>query len=138
MVMPSRGRAKAVLPLWAQEMEGQIAGDVDTETVHEQVVRTFGDIPPGPPVSQQTDWIAARTGTHRQTTLDKVPQSRIIKAWNIPGIGTTDGDYLDLASEVPAGGQMGITFGPDGSLYLVDAVNSQILRVAALDPGSVE
>lgn len=40
-------------------------------------------------------------------------------------------DYLDLAEEVPTGGLMGMAFNEDGSLYLVDAVNSRILRVAA-------
>jgi hypothetical protein len=40
-------------------------------------------------------------------------------------------DYLDLSSEVPEGGLMGMAFAEDGSLYAVDAVNSRIVRVAA-------
>ncbi len=39
-------------------------------------------------------------------------------------------DYLDLSSEVPEGGLMGMAFAEDGSLYAVDAVNSRIVRVA--------
>jgi sugar lactone lactonase YvrE len=41
-------------------------------------------------------------------------------------------DYLDLSEEVPTGGLMGMAFADDGSLYVVDAVNSRILRVAAV------
>lgn len=44
-------------------------------------------------------------------------------------------DYLDMGAEVPTGGLMGMAFAADGSLYLVDAVNSQILRVAERDSG---
>ena len=40
-------------------------------------------------------------------------------------------DYLDLSSEVPSGGLMGIEVAPDGSLYAVDAVSNTVIRVAA-------
>jgi len=77
-----------------------VAGDVDTEAVHAAVVRYFGDIPAGPPLERQEEWIAARKGTQRRIIEDRVPQARIIKAWNIPEIGTADADYLNLASDV--------------------------------------
>jgi sugar lactone lactonase YvrE len=41
-------------------------------------------------------------------------------------------DWLDLSGEVASGGLMGIDFAPDGSLYLVDAVASRVLRLAPL------
>jgi len=44
-------------------------------------------------------------------------------------------DYLDLSSEIPAGGLMGIAFATDGTLFVVDAVENEILRVAPLEGG---
>ena len=40
-------------------------------------------------------------------------------------------DYLDLSSEIPAGGLMGLEFAPDGSLFAVDAASNAIVRIAA-------
>ncbi len=77
-----------------------VAGDVDTEQVHAAVVRYFGDIPAGPPLSRDEVWIAPPDGAQRRLLEDRVPQPRIIKAWNIPEAGSPDGDYLNLASDV--------------------------------------
>jgi zinc protease len=82
-----------------------IAGDIDAKTVLEKVRRYFGDIPPSPPISRHSAWIAKRTGTHRETVQDRVSQSRIYKIWNIPGWGTVCADNLDLASSVLADGK---------------------------------
>ncbi len=79
-----------------------VAGDVDPEEVRARVERYFGDIPSGPPVERQQDWIAKRTGEHRMIVEDRVPQGRVLFAWNIPGIGTEDGAYLDLVSTILA------------------------------------
>ena len=79
-----------------------VAGDVDPEDVRARVERYFGDIPSGPPVERQQDWIAKRTGERRMIAEDRVPQGRVLFAWNIPGIGTEDGDYLDLVSTILA------------------------------------
>lgn len=82
-----------------------VAGDVDAQDVLARVERYFGDIPSGPPVDRQQEWIAARTGEHRIITEDRVPQGRVLFAWNVPGIGTADGDYLDLLSTILAQGK---------------------------------
>jgi zinc protease len=79
-----------------------VAGDVEAEDVLTRVERYFGDIPSGSPVERQQDWIAARSGEHRITTEDRVPQGRVLFAWNVPGIGTPDGDSLDLVSTILA------------------------------------
>jgi len=79
-----------------------VAGDVQAKDVLARVERYFGDIPSGPPVERQQEWIAARTGEHRLLLEDRVPQGRVLFAWNIPGIGTPDGDYLDLVSTILA------------------------------------
>jgi zinc protease len=82
-----------------------IAGDVDAKTALEKVKRYFGDIPPSPPVSRHTAWIAKRTGSHRESMQDRISQPRIIKIWNVPGWGTACADNLDLASSVLADGK---------------------------------
>jgi len=75
-----------------------LAGDIDLKTAKEKVQKYFGDIPPGPPVFHQQAWIAKMTGTHRETTQDRVPLPRIYKIWNIPPFGTADSDYLNLVA----------------------------------------
>jgi len=82
-----------------------VAGDVDFATAKAKVEQYFGDVPPGPPVARHEDWIAQRTGSKRQQVQDRVPQARLYKAWNAPGYGTADSDYLDLLSDVLAAGK---------------------------------
>jgi zinc protease len=82
-----------------------VAGDVTPQTALEKVKRYFGDIPSGPPVAVQSTWVAKRTGDHRQTAQDRVPQARLYKVWNIPEWGSIDETYLDLVSDVLASGK---------------------------------
>ena len=82
-----------------------VAGDVEPEDVKRRVTHYFGDIPAGPPVARQRAWIAERSGTHRQTVEDQVPQARIYKVWNIPQWGTAEAVHLDLVSDVLALGK---------------------------------
>jgi len=82
-----------------------VAGDVDAETVHREVEKYFGEIPPGPPVAHERAWIAKMTGTHRAVMQDRVPQARVYKVWNMPEYGAADSDYLDLVSDVLGSGE---------------------------------
>ena len=82
-----------------------IAGDIDTEAAHEKVLRYFGDIPSGPPVSRYQKWVAPRTEEQRQITQDRVPQARLYKVWNVPEFGSAEGDFLDLISDVLTSGK---------------------------------
>ncbi len=82
-----------------------IAGDVTPAEALAKVKKYFGDIPSGPPVYRQEAYIAKRTGTHRMTAQDRVPQARIYKVWNIPEYGTTAGNQLNLASDVLSSGK---------------------------------
>ncbi len=77
-----------------------IAGDIDAKTARVKVEKYFGEIPPGPPVAHFEKWVAPRTGEQRQTAQDRVPQARLYKVWNVPGLGTADNDYLTLLSDV--------------------------------------
>jgi zinc protease len=77
-----------------------IAGDIDAKTAVAKVEKYFGSIPSGPPVTHFNKWIAPRTGEQRQIAQDRVPQARLYKVWNVPGIGTAENDYLNLASDI--------------------------------------
>ncbi len=80
-----------------------VAGDVNPEEVHKKVLKYFGDIDSGPPLTKQKAWPAKRTGKHEQVMYDRVPQARVYKIWNIPEWGTPEADYLDLVSSVLSG-----------------------------------
>ncbi|HQZ82194.1 MAG TPA: pitrilysin family protein [Pyrinomonadaceae bacterium] len=77
-----------------------IAGDIDVKTAKEKAEKYFGGIAPGPPVAHFEQWVAKRTGEQRQIAQDRVPQARIYKVWNIPGVGSADNDYLNLLSDI--------------------------------------
>jgi zinc protease len=82
-----------------------VAGDVRADEVKAKVERYFGDIPPGPPIAKHDAWIAKRSGTHRQSLQDRVPQARVYKVWNTPEWGAADDDYLDLVARVLTSGK---------------------------------
>ncbi len=82
-----------------------VSGDIDAQTAFDKVKKYFGDIPSGPPVARQQDWIAKRTGSQRQVAQDRVPQSRIYKVWNVPAWGTEDHDMLNLTANILASGK---------------------------------
>ncbi len=101
---------------WFQDYYGAanavivLAGDIDPTTAREKVERYFGDIPAGPPVTRQGEWIAKRSGHQRGTMQDRVAQARVYKVWNIPPSTAPDFDYLNLASDVLATGKMSRLF----------------------------
>ncbi len=82
-----------------------IAGDVDAATAKEKVEKYFGWIPPGPPVGRMQAWVPQRTNTIREVAVDRVPQARLYKVWAVPGYGSRDGEMLDLAAAILAGGK---------------------------------
>lgn len=77
-----------------------IAGDVDAAEVLEKVDYYFGDIPPGPPLTVQEEWIPRHTAERRMTVQDRVPQERLYLAWSAPRWGTTDSRHLGLAANI--------------------------------------
>jgi zinc protease len=82
-----------------------IAGDIDVKTAREKIDKYFGDIPAGPPIAHQNEWVAKMTGVHRQQAQDRVPVARVFNIWNTPEYGQADTDYLDLVSDVLAAGK---------------------------------
>jgi zinc protease len=65
-----------------------VAGDVDAQDVLRRVEANFGEIPPGPPLVRPGRWVARRTSSRRVVLEDRVPQARLLKAWNVPPIGS--------------------------------------------------
>ena len=82
-----------------------LAGDIDPETARQKVEQYFGDIPSGPPVTKQDVWVAPRSGRHRVTMQDRVPQARIYKVWNVPEWGSEEAIELGLFARVLASGK---------------------------------
>ncbi len=82
-----------------------LAGDVDLKTAKEKVEKYFGSIPAGPPVDHPQAWVPKMTGTRRETMQDRVPQTRIYKAWNIPQWGSSDADYLGMVGNILSQGR---------------------------------
>lgn len=80
-----------------------IAGDINPKEVLEKVKKYFGDIPPSPPISRHSTWIAKRTGESRQVAQDRVSQPRIYMAWNIPQWGSVEGNQLELTAAILGG-----------------------------------
>ncbi|MFZ6647642.1 M16 family metallopeptidase [Undibacterium sp. TJN25] len=82
-----------------------LAGDITPEVARQKVEKYYGDIPAGPPLAKHEAWIAKRTGTHRGTVQDRVPQARLYRVWNVPGVGTPEEALLDLAAQILGGGK---------------------------------
>jgi zinc protease len=77
-----------------------IAGDVTPEVAREKVEKYYGEIPAGPPIAKNEVWIAKRTGTHRGTVQDRVPQARLYRVWNVPQAFSADQASLDLSAQI--------------------------------------
>ncbi|EQD42589.1 zinc protease [mine drainage metagenome] len=82
-----------------------LAGDITPEQAREKVLRHFGDIGPGPRLSRPRPWTAARTEATRANMPDKVPQTRIYREWNAPGLTDADATQIALATTVLGGGK---------------------------------
>ncbi len=82
-----------------------IAGDVNAQEILTKVKTYFGDIPPGPPVARYDQWVAKRSGSSRQSAQDRVPQTRILKMWNVPGDATRDRVLLNVVAQVLSSGK---------------------------------
>jgi len=82
-----------------------LAGDITPEQAREKVEKYYGDIPAGPPLAHQEEWIAKRTGTHRGTVADRVPQGRVYRTWNVPAAGTPEEALLDVAAHILGDGK---------------------------------
>ncbi|MEN0006362.1 MAG: pitrilysin family protein, partial [Bacteroidota bacterium] len=82
-----------------------VAGDVNPKEVYEKVKKYFGHIAPGPTLARQSVNIPIRTSDTRQVYEDRVPETRVAMAWNVPEWGNKEFIHLDLVTDVLARGK---------------------------------
>jgi len=82
-----------------------VAGDVNAADVRDRVNKYFGDIPAGPPLAVDKEWIPIHTSERRQHLQDRVPQERLYMAWTAPRWGTTEAHQLEMAQAILASGK---------------------------------
>jgi len=87
-----------------------VAGDVDPQEVYEKVSLYFGDIPSGPTVERQEVNIPDHPYDSYQVYEDRVPEARVLFAWNTPPFGDREDIYFDLISAI-------LTSGKNARLY---------------------
>jgi predicted Zn-dependent peptidase len=80
-----------------------LAGDIDVATAKAKVAQYFGDIPAGPTVTQPPVDPAPRSESTREVLADRVPQTRIYRAWNTADYNDTDAEKLQLLAQVLGG-----------------------------------
>ena len=80
-----------------------LAGDIDLKTAKEKVAAYFGDIPATPTMAQPEVDPAKRGTDTREVMQDKVPATRIYRAWNVAQADSLDNDQLQLLAQVLGG-----------------------------------
>lgn len=82
-----------------------IAGDIKSRDIYEKVLKYFGEIPSGPTIARQEINIPERTGDTYQVYEDRVPESRVLFAWNSPPYGSREDLQFDLISSILSSGK---------------------------------
>ena len=108
-----------------------LAGDITPEVARQKVEKYYGAIPAVPPIARQEVWVAKRTGTHRGTVQDNVPQARTYRVWNVPQTGSPDEALLDLTARV-------LGQGKTSRLYRRLVYKDQIATSATAEDGNNE
>jgi zinc protease len=108
-----------------------IAGDITPEVARQKVEKYYGGIPPGPPVVKRETWIAKRTGTHRDSVQDRVPQARLYRVWNVPQADSHGEAMLDMVAQI-------LGQGKTSRLYKRLVYKDQIATSATADDANAE
>jgi len=87
-----------------------IAGDINPKEVYDKVLKYFGDIPSGPTIARQEVNIPVHNGDTYEVYEDRVPETRILFAWNTPQFGDREDIHFDLISAI-------LTSGKNSRLY---------------------
>jgi zinc protease len=82
-----------------------LAGDITVDEARSKAEKYFGDIPPGPPLTRMSQWVPSLDAVQREMIEDRVPQTRIYKAWPAPAWAAEETDLLQLATSVLGGGK---------------------------------
>ncbi|HEX2080271.1 MAG TPA: pitrilysin family protein [Longimicrobium sp.] len=81
-----------------------VSGDITPDSARAKVERYFGHIPPGPPLRREALWIHRPATERRQRMEDHVPAARLYRVWGAPQWGAVDGEWLEIAADLLAGG----------------------------------
>ncbi len=87
-----------------------VAGDINPQEVYKKVLNYFGDIPSGPTIERQEVNIPIHNGDTYQEYEDRVPETRILFAWNTPQFGHKEDIHFDLIASI-------LTSGKNSRLY---------------------
>ncbi|MGL6043696.1 MAG: M16 family metallopeptidase, partial [Sandaracinobacteroides sp.] len=87
-----------------------LAGDIDAGTARPMVEKWFGQIPPGPTPPRFSAPVPVRTKTTRQTLIDKVATTQLIRAWALPGDQTPGITDLEVGLATLGGGPTSLLF----------------------------
>ncbi len=87
-----------------------VAGDIEPQDVYRKVLKYFGDIPAGPTIVRPEVNIPVHNGDTYQVYEDRVPETRILFAWNTPQFGAQEDIHFDLISSI-------LTSGKNSRLY---------------------
>lgn len=84
-----------------------LVGDIDAATAREKAERWFGHIPASRLPNRMTThaWVPQLPEHWHETLYDRVPLSRLVLAWNIPGYGQVDATLLRLVAPLLTGGR---------------------------------
>ncbi|MDT0621653.1 M16 family metallopeptidase [Croceitalea vernalis] len=82
-----------------------VAGDINPDEVYQKVLNYFGDIPAGPTIERQEVNIPIHNGDTYQVYQDRVPETRVLFAWNTPEFGAKEDLHFDLISSVLSSGK---------------------------------
>ena len=82
-----------------------LAGDITPAQARALVGKYFGGIAPGAPVTSLEAWVPQLDTNIRETMQDRVPQTRIVRAWHAPEIGQRDLHALELFASLLSGSE---------------------------------
>ncbi|MBL4802749.1 MAG: insulinase family protein [Emcibacter sp.] len=82
-----------------------LAGDIDVTTAKELMVKYFGDIEPGMPLSRKTSRVPDRTQNTADIMYDNIPQPQLRWYWAVPGRTSQDAAELLIAGAILGNGK---------------------------------
>lgn len=80
-----------------------LAGDVTLEQAKEKVAHYFGEAPSGVPLVHPKQWIPDLRENRVEVMYDRVGQTRITRAWALPGMNDRDTSLMYLVNETLVG-----------------------------------
>jgi zinc protease len=82
-----------------------LAGDIDMATAKAKVEKYFAAIPGGEPTAKLSSWAPKLRESRVEVMADRVPQTRLMRAWPGPPANTADADALGLFMRTLAQGK---------------------------------